>query len=297
MTPSGCGKHVGKGEGLLLAVPGSWVCHEVLCGRELSDEPDYHKGVCPVGKHRSTDHRVFSATLRFSCTQEVLGLPVGNLNAPTRSVSLDDLLGPSLGIRVEEDHIRMVTGRVMAKNNTDGLLPCAMIPQRRKLMNQELGFFSVAKDLNLSPLQGAVLKHPFRGWQSMPSLARSASSSTGRGFEKSKQSCVLSQPPGNVDIFGASFEDCVAAIAEVEHNPQSFFSLEPRMGQVNKIQREFRFCLVRQTLGFHLGVRRPPETGSVRQAKHAIADARKANRQSYDNKAYSIPLLLRMLWE
>ena len=55
MTPASRGQHVGKGKGLLLAVPGSRVCDEVLCGKELPHEPDYHKGICPVGKHRSTD--------------------------------------------------------------------------------------------------------------------------------------------------------------------------------------------------------------------------------------------------
>ena len=190
-----------------------------------------------------------------------------------------------------------MAGRVMTEDNTYGLWPCAMIPERRELMDHQLGFFSVAKDLNLSPLQVVVLEHPFRGWQSTTSLARSASPSHFRGFEKSEQSCVLSQPPGNVDFFGASFEDRIAAVAKVEHNPQPFCSLEPRMGQVNKIQCEFGFCLVGQTLGFNLGLRRPPETGGVRQAKHAIADPGKADRQTDDDEAHSVTLLFGHLWE
>jgi len=191
MTPSSRTQHVGKGEGLLLAVPGSRVCDEVLCGRQLPHEPKYYKAVRPVGKHGGTDDRVLSATLRFSRTQQVLGLSVGNLDAPMRSVSLDNLLGSGLGIRVEEDHIRVVTGRVMTEGNQDGLLPCAMIPERSELMDHQPGFFSVAKGLNLSPLQVMVLEHPFRGWQSATSLAGSASPSHCRGFEQSEQGCVL----------------------------------------------------------------------------------------------------------
>lgn len=69
------------------------------------------------------------------------------------------------------------------------------------------------------------------------------------------------------------------------------------MSQIYKIQSKFGFCLVGQALGLKLGLWRPPKTGSVRQAEHAIADARKANRQSYNDKAHSIPLLVAMFWE
>jgi hypothetical protein len=297
MTSSSRSQHVREGEGLLAAVPGSRVCDEISCGRELAHEPDYHKGVCPVGKHGGTDNRVFPATLRFGSAQQVLGLSVGDLNAPTRSVSLDDLLGPSLGVRVEEDHVRVVAGRVMTEDNGDGLLPCAMIPERRELMDHQLGLFTVAKDLNLSPLQVMVLEHPFRGWQSTTSLARSAPPSHFWGFEKGEQGCVLSQPAGHVDIFGACFEDRIAAVAKVRDNPEAFSLFEPRMGQIDEIQCEFGFCLVGQTFGFNLGFRRPPQTSSVRQAKHAMADPGKTDRQSDDNEADSMPLLLRKLWE
>ena len=69
------------------------------------------------------------------------------------------------------------------------------------------------------------------------------------------------------------------------------------MSQIYKIQSKFGFCLVGQALGIKLGLWRPPKAGSVWQTKHAIADSWKANRQSYDDKAHSIPLLFRMLWE
>jgi len=69
------------------------------------------------------------------------------------------------------------------------------------------------------------------------------------------------------------------------------------MGQVNKIQPQFGFCLVGQILGFNLGFRRPPKSGSIRQAKHAITDPGKADRQTDDDKAYSMPLLFSHPWE
>ena len=112
-----------------------------------------------MGKHRGADYRTLSAALRFSCTQQVLGLSVGDLDAPTSGVSLDDLLRPSLWIRVEEDHIWAVTGWVMAEDNTQGLIACTMIPERPELMDHQLRFFSVAKDLNLSPRQVFVIYH------------------------------------------------------------------------------------------------------------------------------------------
>lgn len=58
-----------------------------------------------------------------------------------------------------------------------------------------------------------------------------------------------------------------------------------------KNQSQFRLFLVRKTLGFNLGFRRPPETGGERQTEHAVANSGKTNRQTNDDKADTITFL------
>jgi len=94
---------------------------------------------------------------------------------------------------------------------------------------------------------------------------------------------------------GTSFEDRITTVATVSDNPEAFSLLEPRMSLFDKVQSQFRFCLVAKTPGLNLGLGWPPEPGSIRETKHPVTDSRKTNRKTYDDKAHTITLLFRLL--
>lgn len=50
----------------------------------------------------------------------------------------------------------------MTESDGASLLACKIMPESRELMDHRLSFFSEAKDLDLSPLQVAVLEDPIR---------------------------------------------------------------------------------------------------------------------------------------
>ena len=93
MAPSGSGEHVGKGEVFLLSVPRCRLGNEILSGRELPDKPEDHEGVGPVCEHGGTNDRILLSTLWVFRAKELLGLPVGDLDAPAGCVPCNDVLG------------------------------------------------------------------------------------------------------------------------------------------------------------------------------------------------------------
>ncbi len=67
MAPPCRREHVGEREVLLLQVPGSRWCDQILGGFELPDEPNEYEAIRPICKHGSTDNRLLSSTLRIGC--------------------------------------------------------------------------------------------------------------------------------------------------------------------------------------------------------------------------------------
>ncbi len=295
MAPSGSSEHVGKGEVLLLPIPGGRIGNEVLCRRELLHEPKDHEGVGPVGKHRGANDRSFLATLRVSRTKELLGLPVGDLDAPAGSIPLNDVLGRGRLVRIEEYGISVLSVRISTEDHGKCLSSRTMIPESRELMDQQPDLFSITVDLDIRPPQVGVPKHGCWRRQPITPVPRSASLPNSRGFEKTKQGRVWLHPSRDVGTIGASFQHRLAAVGKITDDSEAFSLFEPRMGQIDKIQTELGLGLVEQLLGFNLGFLRPPKPRSIRQTKHSVADSRKANRQADDDEADTMTRLLGLL--
>ncbi len=144
-------------------------------------------------------------------------------------------------------------------------------------------------------MQVGVFKHGSRSRQSIPFLARSAWPSNASYVDKREKGRPIDQPSRNVYIFGAPFEHCLAAIGGISDDPEALSLFEPRIGQIDQLQKELGLCLVRPAAGPNLCCLRPPKPRSIRQAKHSVADSGKANCQAYDDKTHTITRLLGLL--
>ena len=91
MASSGGCQHVGEGIVRLLSVPGCRLSNEGLCGGEWLDEPEDHEGGRPIGEHGGTNDQILLAALRSLRSKELLGLPVGDLDAEAGCVMLNDV--------------------------------------------------------------------------------------------------------------------------------------------------------------------------------------------------------------
>ena len=296
MAPSRCRQHIGKGESRFPPVPGSRFSNKVLGGRGLLHKPKDYEGIGPVCKHGSTNNRLLFSALRFSRAQELLGLTIGNLNAPTCAIPLNNVFSRSRHVSVEEYRVRIFAVRITAKHYGEWILAGAMIPESSELMDRQSDPFPIAEDLDFGPAQIGVFKHGCRSRQSPAFLSRPTSRSFGRCYEKSVQGRVFPQPSCDMNILGPSFQDGVAAVSKIGNDPHTLPCFEPRMGQVDKFETKFRLLLVRQVLRFDFGFWGPPKPCSIRQTEHSVADSRKSYRQTCDDETDSIPLLFGVLW-
>lgn len=128
----------------------------------------------------------------------------------------------------------------------------------------------------------------------MTLLTRSALPSDDWGCGKVPQGRVLSYSSCDMDTLGSAFDDRLAAITQVGDNSELFPFFKPAMCQFDQIQTRLELFLVGQTLGFDFGLGGPPQTHCVRQTKHSVTYAGKADGHSDDDEAQTIPLLARM---
>lgn len=189
--------------------------------RELLHEPKDHEGIGPVGKHRRTNDRVLLSTLGVSRTEELLGFLVGDLDAPTGPISLNDIARSSLDICVEEHDVAVTSARITTQHYRNRLLACAMIPKGSELINHQIDFFFVAQGPDFIPLQVLVFKHGSRVRQSATSLTRPASSRSKRRLNKSEQCGIGSQPSCKMYAFGTSLKDRITTVAKVIDEPEA----------------------------------------------------------------------------
>ena len=132
----------------------------------------------------------------------------------------------------------------------------------------------------MGPLQVHVLKHAPRSTQAVASLARPASFYNGRGINKREQCGIAPESACNMYIFRATLEYRVTSVSHVSDNPEAFSIHQPRMSLLDKIQSQFGLFSICKTLWFDFCLWWPPEPDSEWQAKHPVADARKAYHQT-----------------
>ena len=107
---------------MLLGVPRSSSEEEVLSFSELTDEPEDHQAITPVGQQRSPGHGVLATALRVGASKKVLGLPVRYFDAPAVGEPVDGLLVGSVDICVEQGSIGVIPIRVTNETNRDGFI-------------------------------------------------------------------------------------------------------------------------------------------------------------------------------
>jgi hypothetical protein len=115
MGPPGRGQHIGEAEASLMAVPWPRIGYEAACGLEVTNEPQDHQAIGPIGEQRGAGRRLFRPTLGISRTQEFFGLMMGYFDAGACLAPSDDLMGLGCKVSVHEHGIRVRPGEIMAQ--------------------------------------------------------------------------------------------------------------------------------------------------------------------------------------
>ncbi len=171
-----------------------------------------------------------------------------------------------------------------------------VIPDGCEPVDRDRGVFPVTDRLNFLPRQTGIFEHSRRSRQSMTLHSWSALPSKEWSPGEVPQGRVLPHSSRKVYARWSTFDDGLAAIAQVGDHSEPFSLFKPPMSQLDQVQTQFDLFLVRQALGFHSGFGRPPQTCGVRQTEYSVAYVGKTDGQTDDDKAQAVTVSVRVLW-